>query len=148
MRRVVGILYDAGGSANTALMVNLQQEGERRTSDLASCLHSPVQMIIRTLTEPGSGTVGFSAFSGASVEGDDSWNWETGLLKSPEGTEPLLCFFNDGQGVNGQVVHYFHSYELVVTDPLHSSAINSQLRMMLPAVPPDVSHHLLCFVDV
>ena len=61
MRRAVGLLDDAGGSVNTALMVNFQQEGEWGTNDLASYLQYPVQMMLFecfTVTEPGSEAVG------------------------------------------------------------------------------------------
>lgn len=54
------VLDDAGGSPNAALMVNVQQKGERGTNDPASCLHYPAQLVLfgrYAVTEPGSEAV-------------------------------------------------------------------------------------------
>lgn len=64
------ILDDAGGAAISALMVNLQQEAERGTYDIASFLHCPVQMVLFShfvVTKVGSEAVDLNIFKGVPI---------------------------------------------------------------------------------
>ncbi len=72
-----GVLHDTIGFAGASCKGNIQDEGERGTDDLCSCVHCPLEglpVCYNTVHIPDSDAAGQHALNGTPVEsGEDGW---------------------------------------------------------------------------